>query len=396
MNTTPHVEAEIEAILEARTGRPCAFMPSGRFGLHLAFRLLLSPGDRILMSPLEDDTVFFGALAAGLRPVMAPVSTADGNLRLDAVEPSTWSSLDAVLTANIYGLPDRVVELRQRCDELQIPLIEDAAHALETEVEGRPIGTFGAASVFSLSKHLPGRGGVLSLATPDDVAAASPLRTALLAEKPARRRAADTAKSGVRGVLEAVRLMAAVQRARRSIRRRGLGEWRVPLRASRLRGAVSANNGLEPFDEWMNTAYPDYRMGQRSSGVRRTLAALRDVERDRRERLAGVVRLRELDAVAPGAQAGPPQPLLRVPLLIENRDSVANALHQRGINVYFVYDPPLDEYAGPEFVEPSSAPGAASWWSRHVLPVDPHDAREVVKLVRRKHIRLTAAAPPSV
>jgi DegT/DnrJ/EryC1/StrS aminotransferase family protein len=395
MNTTPHVEAEIEAILEARTGRACAFMPSGRFALHLAFRLLLSPGDRILMSPLEDDTVFFGALAAGLRPVMAPVSTADGNLRLDAVEPSTWSSLDAVLTANIYGLPDRVADLRQRCDEFQIPLIEDAAHALETEVDGRPIGTFGAASVFSLSKHLPGRGGVLSLATPDDVAAASPLRTALLAEKPARRRAADTAKSGVRGVLEAVRLMAAVQRARRSIRRRGLGEWRVPLRASRLRGAVSANNGLEPFDEWMNTAYPDYRMGQRSSGVRRTLAALRDVERDRRERLAGVVRLRELDAVAPGAQAGPPQPLLRVPLLIENRDSVANALHQRGINVYFVYDPPLDEYAGPEFVEPSSAPGAASWWSRHVLPVDPHDAREVVKLVRTKHIRMTAATPPS-
>ena len=32
------------------------------------------------MSPLEDDTVFFGALAAGLRPVMAPVSTHDGNI----------------------------------------------------------------------------------------------------------------------------------------------------------------------------------------------------------------------------------------------------------------------------------------------------------------------------
>src|ERR1044072_2636862 len=118
MNTT-HVEAEIEALLEARTGRVRAFMPSGRFALHLAFRLLLSPGDRILMSPLEDDTVFFGALAAGLRPVMAPVSRADGNLRLDAVEPSPGSSLDAVLTANIYGLPDRVADLRQRCDEFQ-------------------------------------------------------------------------------------------------------------------------------------------------------------------------------------------------------------------------------------------------------------------------------------
>jgi len=146
----------------------------------------------------------------------------------------------------------------------------------------------------------------------------------------------------------------------------------------------------------MNTAYPDYRMEQRSSGLKRTLAALRHVERDREERLAGVVRLRELDAVAPAAQVGPAQPLLRVPLLIEDRDSVACALRRRGINVYFVYDPPLDEYAGPEFVEPSPAPDAASWWSRHVLPVDPHDARQVVNLVRRKHIRLVAATPPSL
>ena len=67
------------------------FMPSGRFAIHLAFRLLMSPGDRILMSPLEDDTVFFGALAAGLRPVMAPVSTDDGNVCFEAVEDATWS-----------------------------------------------------------------------------------------------------------------------------------------------------------------------------------------------------------------------------------------------------------------------------------------------------------------
>ena len=108
------------------------------------------------MSPLEDDTVFFGALAAGLRPVMAPVSTDDGNVCFEAVDDAAWSNIAAVLTGNTYGLPDRVVEARSRCDRLEIPLIEDAAHALETEVDGRPIGTFGAVSVFSLSKHFPG------------------------------------------------------------------------------------------------------------------------------------------------------------------------------------------------------------------------------------------------
>ena len=129
----------------------------------LAYRLLLSPGDRILMSPLEDDTVFFGALAAGLRPVMAPVSAQDGNMRIDAIDDATWSTLSAVLTGNTYGLPDRVVELSATCRRFGIPLIEDAAHALETDVDGHPIGSFGAVSAFSLSKHFPGRGGVLAV-----------------------------------------------------------------------------------------------------------------------------------------------------------------------------------------------------------------------------------------
>ena len=157
------IERDIEAVLEARTGRECVFMPSGRFAIHLAFQLLLSPGDRILMSPLEDDTVFFGALAAGLRPVMAPVSTHDGNMRIDAIDDATWSTISAVLTGNTYGLPDRVVELSATCGRFEIPLIEDAAHALETDIDGQPIGSFGAVSAFSLSKHFPGRGGVLAL-----------------------------------------------------------------------------------------------------------------------------------------------------------------------------------------------------------------------------------------
>ena len=47
---------------------------------------------------------------------------------------------------------------------------------------------------------------------------------------------------------------------------------------------------LDQFDEWMETAYPDYRMRQGSSDLKRTLAGLRDLERDREERIAGVLR----------------------------------------------------------------------------------------------------------
>jgi hypothetical protein len=390
-----HIERDIEEVLETRVGRECVFMPSGRFAIYLAFQLLLSPGDRILMSPLEDDTVFFGALAAGLRPVMAPVSTYDGNMRIDAVDDVTWSTISAALTGNTYGFPDRVVELSAMCDRFAIPLIEDAAHALETEVDGRPIGSFGAVSAFSLSKHFPGRGGVLAFDREVSRQDVTGLRDRLMLPRPIGNRAAGLARSAAKASLERFHLMHGLDRVRHRTHPVRSVPWRVPLRAPRLEHARSSGE-LDQFSVWMETAYPDYRMRQRSSHLKRTLGGLRDLGRDREERIAGMLRLRALDAVAPAAREGDPRPLLRVPLLIEDRDAVALELRRHGINVYFLYAPPLDEYSGPEFCEPSPLPEAARWWATHILPVDPYDAERVLALVGKNQIRLKPAAPPGV
>ena len=392
---TERVERAIEAVLQARTGRECVFMPSGRFAIHLAFRLLLSPGDRILMSPLEDDTVFFGALAAGLRPVMAPVSLDDGNMRIDAVSDATWDSVAAVLTGNTYGLPDRIPELRDICARRGIRLIEDAAHAIETDVAGRAVGSFGAASVFSLSKHFPGRGGVLALDPSLDRRDVVRERDRLMLARPLPGRAVGVARTLARSALEAMHLRPALDRVRHAVHGVRPVPWRVPLRAGELEHARSSGD-LGSFDSWMETAYPDYRMPQRSSHLRRTLACLRELGRDRECRIAEVARLRGLDAVAPAVHAGESLPLLRVPLLVEDRDASALELRRRRINVYFVYAPPLDDYAGPTFCEPSAEPEAARWWADHILPLDPHDVKRVLDLVGRDRIRLAPAIPPRV
>ena len=387
------IERAIEDVLKARIERECVFMPSGRFAVYLAFQLLLPPGSRILMSPLEDDTVFFGALAAGLRPVMAPVSARDGNIRTDAIEANTWSTISAVLTGNTYGLPDRVVELSALCGRFRIPLIEDAAHALETDVDGRPVGSFGTVSAFSLSKHFPGRGGVLALdgnvSRPDVVR----LRDRLMLPRLAGHGALGSARSAARARLERLHLTRGLDRARRLARPVQPAPWRVPLRATRLEPARSSGD-LGQFGAWMETGYPDYRMRQRSGYLKRTLRSLRDLSRDREARVAGVGRLRALDAVAPAAREGDPLPLLRVPLLVENRDAVALELRRHGINVFFVYAPTLDEYAGREFCEPSPRPEAARWWAAHALPIDPYDAERVLDLARKGRIRLAPAASP--
>ena len=156
-------------------------------GLYVALRHWCPPGGRVLMSPVNDDVIFFVVLAAGLRPVQAPFDAHDGSIDLAAVPGS--HSARAVRRPHHQSVrePRPGARTGARCDTLGIPLIEDAAHAIGSEIAGRPVGTFGHASVFSLSKHVGAKtGGFLAIADPGLRAALAKTRDELL-EPPARR-----------------------------------------------------------------------------------------------------------------------------------------------------------------------------------------------------------------
>jgi dTDP-4-amino-4,6-dideoxygalactose transaminase len=374
------LEREIEDLMGARLGRPCLFFPSGRLALYVALRAWLQPGDRILMSPVTDDVILFTVLAAGLRPVMAPVSEEDGNIEPTLVPDETWSSLAGVLTTNLYGLPDRVEMLRSRCGELGIPLIEDAAHAIETAVDGRLIGTFGDAAVFSLSKHVGAAcGGVLAF--PDEAARSELEHLRDRVTAPARLR--DRATKGGTYAAEAVVVALHLTWPARWLRRRlGLVERtanRMPLRPVDLRRAVAAGPGLETFHSWVRVDRHDYRSQPATALLGLALRRLRNLDADRRRRIAGVERLRALPIAAAAVRKGDPQPLFRVPLLVDDRAAMIARLERRVVGVGYIYDPPLDEYAGHEFVEPSVAPAVARRWARRVFPADPLEAERVIR-----------------
>lgn len=375
------LETKIERLLHERTGRSCLFVPSGRIGLYLAFREWLRPGDRILMSPVNDDVIFFMVLAAGLRPVLAPVSPQDGNIDPGGVPDHTWSSVAAVLTTNLYGLPDRVVELGERCSELGIPLIEDAAHAIETEVDGRPIGTFGAVSAFSLSKHLGGVGGVVSFSDERRADGLRRLRHEAVGTRRTGQRIDGLLRPAARAVLQRSAIARSLQKAGRAA---GVlpplerAEFRMPLRPAELAVAVAGPPSLQAFERWLRVDRSDYRVGQSRALLRRTIEKLESLDDDRRRRVEGVKIMRATQSLAVGATTGPPLALLRVPLIVENRAAVNSILHEKGIEARYIYDPPLDDYAGPSFAEPVPDPESTRWWASHVLPVDPLDVDRIV------------------
>lgn len=373
------LEKQIEAFIAERTDHASAFMPSGRLGLYLALRILLRPGDRLMMSPLQDDVIFFTVLAAGLRPVFAPVSATDGNIDAIGVPEAMWAEVHGVLTTNLYGLPDRTAVIRKRCDHHGIPLIEDAAHALEINHEGTTVGSLGDAAIFSLSKHARASGGgVLSFAEEAWRQEAVELRNRLW-----DRGTWGDAIAVIRPLAERLAIhLGAVGPARRVARRLLLAEraaYRMPLAPAELRSAIAAGAGIDRFHRWLRFDLGGYRRRPSVPALQLMLAGLRGVARDRRRRIDGVERLRRHPAVAAAVRNQPVQPHFRVPLLVEDRDQIRHQLARRVLGIGYIYDPPLDEYARSEFADASPSPEAARWFARHVLPVDPLEAKTVLR-----------------
>jgi dTDP-4-amino-4,6-dideoxygalactose transaminase len=382
------LDRQLRALAEARTGRPCLTLPSGRLALYLALRHWFRPRDRVLMSPVTDDVVLFVVLAAGLWPVAAPVSPWTGNIDPSAVPEHTWKTIAGVLTANLYGLPDPVIELRERCDEHGLTLIEDACHAIGMAVDGRPIGTFGSAGAYSLSKHAgAAAGGFLAVAEARDVAPLERLRDRLTTEAVPSRDIPAVAQSAARPWVKRSPIGGPLWMTMQWLHLLGrTGGYRMPLRPRDLEEALALAPDLDAFDSWIRVDLPSYRRRPSSLLAWWLRRRLRAIDTQRSARLAGVGQLMSLPCATPalrddGRPGERSWPVFRVPLFVRDRDDVVAALRRCGVVSGYIYDPPLDDYAGPGFMDLSPSPEPARWFARHALPADPLDAERLARLL---------------
>ncbi len=375
-----NVEA-IEEFFRRRYGGDALVLPSGRLALYIAFREWLAPGDRILMSPVDDDVVFFTVLAAGLVPVLGPIDPDTGNLDPKAIDDATWSRLRAVLTTNLYGIPDAMEVLEERCHRHGLILFEDACQAFDTRVDGKRIGTFGTAAAFSLGKHLEIPGGVLVF--PDSSRRDSLQRRAREALRTRPHSAVTAYKAltfltAVGGPGWAPRWLGHLvgQGVLPSDRWRG---HRMPYDEDAVRNAIAGGGGLDRFDHWVRMDDLPYRTPLPHVVLAAALHRLERFDEDRPRLLAGVQSLLDLGYIPPQIRIPRDTVLLRVPLFVEDRERVLAQLARRGHGIQCIYDPPLDEYA-PAFAEQLPSPPSRRIWSRDVLPVNPRRADRFLAL----------------
>jgi dTDP-4-amino-4,6-dideoxygalactose transaminase len=159
--------AELEQrIAELSGARHGIALSSGTAAMHLALvGLGIGPGDEVITSPITWPATANVVVHTGARPVFVDVRDADLNIDPELAAQAVGPNTKAILPVDLAGQPADLDPLM----ELGLPVVEDAAHAIEAEYRGRRVGSIATATCFSLyaTKNVAaGEGG--ALVTGDD------------------------------------------------------------------------------------------------------------------------------------------------------------------------------------------------------------------------------------
>jgi len=151
-----------------RFGVACS---SGTAGLHMAVRALgISRGDEVITTPFSFIASANCLVYEGARPRFVDIEEETLGLDPDQVAEARGPHLKGLLPVHVFGRPCRIAELAQIADAREWRLIEDACEALGSSLSGRPMGSFGDASVFAFypNKQITtGEGGVVVTDDPE-------------------------------------------------------------------------------------------------------------------------------------------------------------------------------------------------------------------------------------
>lgn len=153
---------------------------SGSDALHLAYILAgLGPGDEVITPVFTCTATSIPFLYMGVKIKFADVEPATLNISVPHVRELISERTKAIVCVHYGGLPCDMDELHEIAHEHNIPVIEDAAHALGATYKGKKIGEISEFTTFSFQaiKHITtGDGGMLVLQNQELVTKAERIR----------------------------------------------------------------------------------------------------------------------------------------------------------------------------------------------------------------------------
>jgi len=138
---------KFEQEFAARLDLPAfAMLDSGSNALYMAARLLdLPPGSEVILPSFTWVSCAQAVKMANLRPVFCDVDLETMNISRECVEDCLSPQTRAVMVVHYAGLPVNMEAIL----DLGIPVIEDAAHAVDARYRGRSCGSIGHIGIYS-------------------------------------------------------------------------------------------------------------------------------------------------------------------------------------------------------------------------------------------------------
>lgn len=134
-------------------------------GMDLALKALDVKEGEVILPAFNFIAAGIAVLQNNAKPVFVDVDKKTGNIDPEKLKEKIGKKTKAILICHYAGLPADMKAILEISHDYNIPLIEDAAHALGSEYKGKKIGNFGDVTVFSfgpIKMITTGMGGMIT------------------------------------------------------------------------------------------------------------------------------------------------------------------------------------------------------------------------------------------
>jgi dTDP-4-amino-4,6-dideoxygalactose transaminase len=158
----------------------CLTVNSGTAALHIALNLIsLKLGDEVISTALTAEPTNTTIVLAGAKVVFADVEYETGLISPDSIEKNINSNTKAIMVVHYAGMVCDMKRINAISEKYNIPVIEDASHALLSKYDDEYIGKNSTYTCFSFQaiKHLTTiDGGLLCLKNEEEYTRARKMR----------------------------------------------------------------------------------------------------------------------------------------------------------------------------------------------------------------------------
>jgi perosamine synthetase len=154
-----------EGVAKYTGAQDAAAVCNGTVALHLALVALgIGPGDEVIVPTLTYVASVNAIVHAGGTPVFVDSDRKSWQIDPDQIRRRITPRTRAIMVVHIYGHPADMTRIMQIARENDLFVIEDAAEAFGSRIQGRHVGTFGDVGTFSFFGNktiTTGEGGML-------------------------------------------------------------------------------------------------------------------------------------------------------------------------------------------------------------------------------------------